>query len=373
MSFKFLKRIRILDNYSLKQFALLFLGVLFCLTAIIMLFDMVELLRTASKRENITFFNVLTLTLLKSPQMIHIILPFIMLISGMAFFLKFNKSSELVIMRAVGQSVWNVLIPLSLFVFVVGLADITLFSPISAATARRYERLEERLGLSDNTPFVWSENGFWWRENQSDGTLVIRSSRMRQENKQVILEDVSLFDLNAQGLAERQIESKEATLLPGQIMMQSAYILDPTNESLQQVPQLTFETTLNLERLLEKFDAPQTMSFWRFPRFISFLQAAGFAVRSHQVYFYELTAFPLFLVAMFLISALFTFPPCNRQGGVFVRILLTIGGGFLLYFFSRITNVLGQNESLPLFLSAWGPALICIPLCVACLLHLEDG
>ena len=68
MSFKFLKRIRILDNYSLKQFALLFLGVLFCLTAIIMLFDMVELLRTASKRENITFFNVLTLTLLKYLQ-----------------------------------------------------------------------------------------------------------------------------------------------------------------------------------------------------------------------------------------------------------------------------------------------------------------
>lgn len=364
---------QILNRYSLKQFAFIFLGVLFCLTAIIMLFDMVELLRNASKRENVSFFNVLTLAVLKSPQMVHIILPFVILVSAMAFFLKFNKSSELIIMRAVGKSVWDVLIPLCGFVFLIGLVDIFCFSPIAAATARRYERLEERLGMTQSTPFVWSESGFWWRENQPEGTLVIRSSRVRQESDQVYLEDVSLFDLNESGLSERQIESQEALLNPGQIVLQKAYVIDPTNETLQQVPRLTFDTDLNLERLLEKFDAPQTMSFWRFPHFISFLKQAGFSARAHEVYFFELTAYPLFLVAMFLIASLFTFPPCNRQGGVFVKILLCISGGFLLYFFSRITNVLGQNESLPLFLSTWGPSLVCIPLCISVLLQWEDG
>ncbi len=374
MPFKFkFKSIRILDNYSLKQYALLFLGVLFCLTAIIMLFDMVELLRNASKRDNVTFFNVLTLAVLKSPQMVHMILPFVILVTSMAFFLKFNKSSELVIMRAVGESVWNVLTPLCIFVFMIGLADIFLFSPISSATARRYERLEERLGMTSSTPFVWSESGFWWRDNQPQGTLVIRSSRVRQEENQVYLEDVSLFDLNENGLSERQIEGTEALLNPGQIVFHKAYVIDPMNETLQQVPRLTFDTDLNLERLLEKFDAPQTMSFWRFPRFIAFLKQAGFSAKAHEVYFYELTSYPLFLVAMLLIASLFTFPPCNRQGGVFVRILLCISGGFLLYFFSRITNVLGQNDSLPLFLATWGPALVSIPVCISLLLHLEDG
>ncbi len=366
-------RLNILNRYSIKQYALLFVGVLFCLTAIIMLFDMVELLRNAAKRENVSFFNVVTLAVLKSPQMVHIILPFVVLVSAMAFFLKLNKSSELIVMRAVGQSVWNVLIPLCSFVFLLGLLDIFCFSPISAATARRYERLEEKVGLSHETPFSWSEDGFWWRENQSDGTMVIRASRIRQNQEKVFFDDFSLFDLNQGGLLERQIESQNAELKDGQILITNARAIDPLNESLQVVPRLTFETTLNLERVLEKFDAPQTMSFWRFPRFISLLKQAGFSAMAHEVYFYELTAFPLFLVAMLLVAALFTFPPCNRQGGVFVRILLCIGGGFGLYFFSRITNVLGQNESLPLFLSAWGPALVCIPLCISVLLHLEDG
>ena len=363
----------ILTQYSFKQFLWTFLAVLFCLTAVIMLFDMVELLRMAAKQENIAFIDIATLALLKSPMMIHIILPFVVLITGMIFFLRFNKSSELIVMRAVGVSVWNILMPLSYLVLALGLFDILIFSPIISKTAQRYERLEERLNMSGSTPFVWSESGFWWRENQEDGTLVLRASYVYQENNKIVMNDVSFFELNTNGLSERQIESPKAILENGQIHMQNAFIIDPANENLQPVSHLTFDTTLNLERLLEKFDAPQTMSFWRFPRFINFLKEAGFSARAHEVYFFELTAFPLFLVAMFLLAALFTFPPSNRQGGTFLRVLSAIGSGFFLYFFSRVTNVLGQNESLPLFLAAWSPALICIPLCISALLSLEDG
>ncbi|MBE6446648.1 MAG: LPS export ABC transporter permease LptG [Alphaproteobacteria bacterium] len=364
---------KILTRYTIKQFLWTFLATLFCLTAVILLFDMVELLRIASKKENISFFNVGTLALLKSPMMIHIILPFVVLLTSIIFFLRFNKSSELTVMRAVGVSVWNILLPLCSLVFIIGLIDVLLFSPISAKTSRRYERLEERLNMTSSTPFSWSESGFWWRDNQENGTLVLRASQIQQEDNKIILKDLSLFDLDNTGLSERQIESPSAVLQNGQIKLQNAMVIDPMNETLQPVSHLTFDTTLNLERLLEKFDDPQTMSFWRFPRFIRFLKEAGFSARAHEVYFHELIAFPVFLIAMFLVASLFTFPPSNRQGGTFLRVLSSIGSGFLLYFLSRITNVLGHNESLPLILAAWAPALICIPLCLSGLLSLEDG
>ena len=125
--------------------------------------------------------------------------------------------------------------------------------------------------------------------------------------------------------------------------------------------------------ILEKFDDPQTMSFWRFPRFIRFLKEAGFTSLTHEMYWHELIAFPAILVAMLLISAVFAIPPSNRQGKVLYRILFSILSGFLLYFATRVTNVLGQSQSLPLILAAWGPALIVIPLCLTALLHMEDG
>ena len=82
----------ILFRYILKQFALIFLTTLFVLVMVVMLFDVIELLRNAAKHENVSFMDVGVLAILKSPQMVHIILPFITLIAGLIFLFKFDRT-----------------------------------------------------------------------------------------------------------------------------------------------------------------------------------------------------------------------------------------------------------------------------------------
>jgi len=379
MTFLFFKGIlkamnRILVKYNLKQFIWIFLATLVVLTTVVALFDLIELLRQAAKGETASFFDALTMTILKSPQMMHIILPFVILLSGLIFFSLFNKTSELIVMRAVGMSVWNILKPLMIFVVLVGLFDTLAFSPIAAWSARRYERMEERMGMTHSTPMVWSEEGFWLKEPMDNGEMIVHASQVSQVKDHVVLKNVSLFELASnEGTFLRQIESDQAVLKSGRLTMDKAMIIDPINETAQEVPVQSFDTSLTLERILEKFDDPQTMSFWRFPKFIRFLQESGFSATQHQMYFHELIAFPALLAAMLLIAAVFAMPSGNRQGKIFFRTLGAISMGFLLYFFTRVTNVLGLSENLPFVLAAWGPALITIPLCLSALLHLEDG
>lgn len=363
----------ILFRYLLKQFVLIFCATLFVLTAVMLLFDAIELLRSAAKLDHVSFWNVGVMALLKSPQMIHIILPFVILLSGLIFCFKLSRSSELIILRAIGLSVWNFILPLVIFTGVLGVFAITIFNPIAAGTARRYERLEEHFGFTASTPFSWSEEGFWLRETRANDTLVIRASRVRQEGDLVFLDNVSVFELNKQDIFERQNEAAVGVLEGDILTLENAFIIDTAAESGRTVKRLLFNTNLNLDRILEKFDEPQTMSFWRFPRFIRFLRESGFATRAHRMYWHELIAFPIFLIAMLLISTVFALPPTMRQGRFLLRVVLAILSGFLLYFLSRITNVLGLSESLPLVLAAWGPALIAIPLCLSALLHFEDG
>ena len=364
----------ILVRYSLKQFVLIFLATLFILTTVVGLFDLIELLRQAAKGETAGFFDALAMAILKSPQMIHIILPFVILLTGLIFFSLFNKSSELVVMRAVGLSVWNILNPLMAIVLFIGFFDIFAFSPLSAWTARRYERMEERMGMTHSTPMVWSEEGFWLREPQENGEIIVHASQIAQIHNRVIFHNVSLFELAPDGVTFlRQIEDDHATLKKGRLIFKNAMVIDPINESAQEVSQQTFDTDLTLEKILEKFDDPQTMSFWRFPKFIQMLKGSGFATTQYEMYFHELIAFPALLVAMLLIAAVFAVPSGNRQGKVFIRMVSAIGTGFVLYFFTRITNVLGLSDNLPFVLAAWGPALISIPLCISVLLHTEDG
>ena len=364
---------KILFRYVLKQFALIFAATLFVLTAVVMLFDAIELLRNASKHEAISFWDIGLLALLKSPQMIHIILPFVTLIAGLVFLFKFDKSSESVVMRAVGLSAWNFMLPMILFIAFIGVFDVTVFNPIAAMTARRYERLEERIGLTSSTPFVWSSKGFWLRDVRPDKVLVIRAARVRQEDKNVLLDNVSVFEMDEENHFNRQNEAQIGTLKDGILTLKNAFVIDPKAETGQTVSVLPFETDLSLERILEKFDEPQTMSFWRFPRFIRFLKESGFTAATHEMYWHELIAFPAILVAMFLISTVFALPPTSRQGKALIRVLMAVLSGFFLYFLTRVTNVLGQSQSLPMILAAWGPALVAIPLCLSALLHLEDG
>lgn len=365
---------QILVKYSVKQFALIFFAALFILTTVVGLFDLIELLRQAAKGEVAGFFDTLTMTILKSPQMIHIILPFVVLLAGLIFFSLFNRSSELVVMRAVGLSVWNILKPLIIFVVLIGMFDTFLFSPVAAWTARRYERMEERMGMTHSTPMVWSEEGFWLKEAHDNGDIVVHASQISQIKQRVTLRNVSLFEVSQDGSTFlRQVEADRATIKNGRLIFKDAMVIDSINESAQEVSLLSFDTDLTLERILEKFDDPQTMSFWRFPRFINMLKESGFATTQYEMYFHELIAFPALLVAMLLIAAVFAMPSGNRQGKVFIRTLAAICTGFVLYFFTRVTNVLGLSENLPFFLAAWGPALISIPLCISALLHLEDG
>ena len=363
----------ILFRYILKNFALIFFATLFSLAAIVMLFDMVELLRIASKRENIAFLDILALAFLKSPQMMHIILPFIVLLSGIIFFLKKSATLELTVMRAIGFSVWNFMVPVLTFVAIIGIVDVTVFSPFSALTAKRYERLEERIGLTRSHPFSWTEKGLWLRDTQEGQTLVLRASRVRQEKKDVMLDNLSIFELNNQGHLIRQIEAENGLLHQNMLTLPNAFIIDPIIEDsyVKQVESL--KTNISLERILERFDEPRTMSFWRFPRFIKFLKESGFTTNEHQMYFHELIAYPITLIAMIFIAAVFALPPTMRQGKILLRIVLAVLSGFLLYFLGRVTNVLGLSQNLPYFLAAWGPALMIIPLCVSALLHLEDG
>ena len=363
----------ILTKYTVKKFLLIFLATLFILTVVVGLFDLIELLRQASKGETAGFFDALMMATLKSPQMMHIILPFVILLSGLIFCLLFNRSSELIVMRAVGLSVWNIVMPLAVVVVIIGLLDTMVFSPVTAWTARRYERMEERLGFTHSTPLVWSEDGFWLREQTPDGVQVLRASQIIQKKKAVTLKNVSIFELDDQGVFVRQTEGQEASLSHGVLSVKNAFVLNPVSETSETQDVREFNTELSLDRILEKFDDPQTMSFWRFPRFIAFLKESGFSTAQHAMYFNELIAFPMFLLSMLLIAVAVTVSSGNRQGKTFMKVLLAIGMGFILYFISRITNVLGLSGSLPYFLAAWGPSLICIPLCLSALLHLEDG
>lgn len=364
----------LLFRYVFARFLGIFLLVLCSLSFIVVLFDVIELLREAAKIDiRISFGSLLLMGIFKLPQVIYLLLPFVVLISVIIFLVQFTKTSELIVMRSVGLSVWRFSFPLVMAVLMIGIFQVCLLSPVSSWVARRYERMEEQWGFTSSSPFSFTEEGLWLREPTADGTIVVRSGRVRQENGQIFLDDTTVLKLDTDDTLVQFAHAKGSLLQSDQLILQNAFVFNPQTEKESHAGQLAFTTHFTLKQILEKFDEPDTMSFWRFPSFIRFLESSGFSSLLHRMYWHNLIVFPFFLVTMLFVGLTFALMKTLRQGKVFGRLILALLGGFLFYFLGRIANILGLSESLPVILAAWVPVLIALPLCISALLHFEDG
>ncbi|MBW7850582.1 MAG: LPS export ABC transporter permease LptG [Rhodospirillales bacterium] len=362
----------ILSFYIGRQFLLSCLAVLAFLIGLVLLFDVIELMRRAASRPEATLSLVFGMGLLKQPQMVHLVLPFAVMIGGMATFWRLTRSHELVVARAAGVSVWQFLTPALVIALLLGIFEITAFNPLAAAMYGRYERLQDDLLLRHSNPLTVSQNGLWLRESHDERTTVVHAAQVSQEGAELRLRDVSVFVLDRDERFEHRIEAAAARLGEGHFDLDRAWIMNPGKPS-QYVADYRLPTTLTLTRIQDNFAAPESMSFWELPGFIAFFESAGFSAHRQKLYWQSLLSFPLLLCAMVLVAAVFSLKPNLRSGGIVTRLAGGVMAGFLFYFFSKLVYAMGLSSTLPLMLAAWSPPVVTGLVGLASLFHLEDG
>lgn len=340
---------------------------------LILLFDMIELIRRAAAHPNLSFVILFGMALLKLPQMMNTVLPFAVLLGGMIVFWRLSRSHELVVMRAIGVSAWQFLLPILLLVLLVGIGNVTLLNPLGAALYARYERLEDILLLRRINPLSLSESGLWLREMVGERQAVVHTAHIRQEGRILRMYRISIFLFRDQDSFIERVEAVSGVLQNnGHYELYQAWVMQPGQPSIHHEV-LCLPTTLTVGRIQENFASPETMPVWALPRFVRFFETAGFSAHAHRLHLQSLIASPFLLCAMVLVAAAFAMPQGYRRGGEGVRIAGAVGAGFLLYFFSKITYALGQSATLPLELAAWSPAIITTLLGLAAVFHFEDG
>lgn len=359
---------RILSRYTIRQFLTSFFAVMLTLGFVIVLFDVIELMKKGTTKISFGFGDVLIMALLKLPNMLQTLLPFAVLIGAIIVFWRLTKSHELVIIRSAGQSVWQFIAPLMVTAFILGVLNVTVFNPFSAAMFAKYQRLEDKKSDSPTISF----QGLWLREHRDDKMYVVHADAIRQDKYLLTLRIVSIFEFSDKDEFLRRIDADTALLVDGFFVLTDARIY-VKGKNIENHKDLMFPTSLTLGKIQENFASPETISFWDLPDLIRFFESTGFSAHSHRLHLQSLIASPFLLVTMILIAAVFSINPNQRQGGSLLRISLGIAIGFLLYFMTRITYALGFSTALPSAFAIWSPIVIFASLMTAILLHQEDG
>ncbi len=347
-------------------------GVGFCLLAIlglVFLFDLIELLRRASGRDEATFLLVLHMAVLKAPVLAQKVLPFGVLFGAMATFTWLTRTNELVVARAAGFSVWRFLTPAIVLTFALGVLIVTVFNPLAATMASRFEQLEVKYLENRASLLAVKPTGLWLRQVDDTGSSVVHARTASPQNME--LADVIVFLYSDSDSFTGRIDAPQARLEPGRWVLRDALLTRP-DEAGETFPLYEVPTTLTYEQIQESFASPETLSFWALPKFIETLEATGFTAQRHRLHWHTVLALPVLLTAMVLLAASFSLRQA-RRGNIGLLVAMGVMTGFGFYFLADVVYALGAAGDLPVMLAAWAPAGIMLLAGSATLLHLEDG
>jgi lipopolysaccharide export system permease protein len=366
--------------YIARRFLTMVVATFLAVLMLVVIVDLVELMR-ANKQGDASFIDLLGMAFLRAPSITIAAAPFTILLASMTSFALLARSSELVVTRAGGVSVWRLLIPALTVAALLGVFSFTIYNPIASAFAARFETLESRFFDRSSSRLAVSGGGLWLRQGSEDGQTVIRAKRASGTIER--LWDVSVFQFDEEDQLFRRINARAAVLEDRSWRLNGVQRWDLSPEGRDAATamvettaitsdEMRIPTDLTLEHIRDSFAAPETISFWKLPSFIAVLEESGFASNRHRMHWLGLLSAPVVFVAMVLIGAAFSMRHA-RFGGLGIMALGCVMSGFGYFFLSDIAQALGASGAIPVMLAAWAPPLSAVLFALGLLLHLEDG
>ena len=306
------------------------------------------------KEMDISIKTPIILSMLFTPSLLHNFFPFIILLSGIWFFLKIKKSDELTAINISGLSNLSVIFTPSIISIILGILFITAFNPITSLLVKKYETIKGAYKIDQEYLAAITENGIWIKEKNLQKNNIIRSSNLENEN----LINVTIYEFDKNNDFVRRIEAESANIMSLKWSLKNVKIINSdgiiTSENIEKISYISMYDMKKIRSLYSNLD---TISFWDIESEIKLLQERGYSTKEIEAKLHRSFAFPFFLLSMLLLSSFFTlgtrFNESNWRYGFFAII-----ASILIFFFNDFSAVLGKTEKLPIEVSVWMPIAI---------------
>ncbi|MBC8128954.1 MAG: LPS export ABC transporter permease LptG [Rhizobiaceae bacterium] len=357
---------RTLDAYFFRRFMISFFSTLVVVFALVYLVDMIEVSRRG-RFADIGFETIALISALRVPAFIEQAFPFIILFSSIFTLLSLNKKLELVVARASGVSVWQILAPFVAGSILLGLAATFLYNPLAAMAQAQSANIETQ--LAGGSTQAGSGLSPWLRQSGGGVSSIIGAKAIAGNGLE--LGGVTAFILGDDGTVRERIDAPQAKLV------ENAWeIASPTVTRIGYTPErlstYRLPTTLRPEYVEQRLADPQAIPIWELRSKIDVARSLGYNAEAFAMHYNTLVAKPALFVAMTLLAATVAmrFARTGQSGRTIVG---GIVAGFVLYVVTFLAQALGSNSVVPPIAAAWFPVVAAGFIGVTILLHQEDG
>ena len=246
---------KIINKYLITKFFKIFFIttlVFFSLGIILNLFEEVEFF----KNLNLSFALPIVLSLSYVPTLIIELLPFIVFLSSMVYFLQLRSSKDLLSIKVFGYSNIRIILILSFFSFFMGLLFLFTINPITSILVKYYETEKAQYSKDVDHLISVNKNGVWIKEVDTSGYKIITAERLRNEK----LEQISVYIFNKNKLIKR-IESESGLINNNSWKMKNAIVFNILENKSYFFEEYLFESKNTAEKINSLYKNLNTISF----------------------------------------------------------------------------------------------------------------
>ena len=322
----------------------------FCLGFIMNLFEEINFFKDVDAG----IYLPVVMSFLFVPTLLYNMFPFIILLSGIWFFLKIKKSDEVTAMKVFGMSTFSIIIIPGVISIILGIFFITSIIPITSTLIKKYETIKGNYEKDLDYLAAITENGIWIKEKRSTNNTIVRSANLENEN----LIDVTIYEFDVNMNFLKRISAESADISSFKWNLKNVRITDDDGKILSNnLKNFSYVSAYNLKKIKSLYSNLDTISFWGIESQIKLLEERGYSTNEMEAKLHRYFSYPFFLLSMLLLSGVFTLGTNFKENNltyIFLAIILSV----IIYFFNDLSSVLGKTEKLPVNISVWMPIVI---------------
>lgn len=350
--------------YIARKFLVNFLLVSIAISTIILITNLFDMISRVSN-DQVTWTQIVVFSTLQIPSFLESISDFLIALSAIITLFTLSLRSEITIIRASGMSLWQILAPIILSAFLLGIITVTLFNPLSIIANKQFNNMEQKFIEKEETNLLVPKNGIWLRQSNVANPgeeIIIRADKIYRKNLK--LENVNLWFFDDSESFYQKIDAKTMLLENGYWQLEGVVINNKNNLNVHQ-KKIKVATDLKAnfitKKILNNFENVALFSVYDLPSLIEDLQQSGFSPQKFIAYYHSLINRPFIFIAMVLVGAFFAVNNVRSRNNI-VLFVIGVMVVLVLHIGLLIISTIGASGLIPEFLSTWITSLILLSL-----------
>jgi lipopolysaccharide export system permease protein len=339
----------LIDRYVLRQLVMTFV---FTIVALCVIFIVVNLIESL---DNFLDHNASVLVIIKYylfflPEILKMLLPVAMLIATLFSIGKLSNLNEITAMKAGGQSLYRLMVPLIMLGIVVSVGQLYFNGwVVPIATKKKFEIEQKYMHENKTGGPIYN---LYFRDTPTRNLIMqFYDAEIKTGN------EISIDDFTAEK-QPRLIKRTEAKRLVWDSVKTTWKLLDVIERNYTvfgtktiTYPVLYSKLNITHNQILQLRRAPEEMNYSELWDYITILKRGGKDVRKQLIEYYGNYAFPFANLIVILFGV--PFASVRKKGGIAIQIGAAMIISFTYLVFSKISQTLGYSSNLDPILTGW--------------------